>query len=46
MHIEEVESIWSAIAEDDDWQPLHAKIDDVRRMGAAHWMARPPFQDR
>jgi len=35
MHIEEVEAIWSAIAEADDWAPLNAKIEAVRRMGAA-----------
>lgn len=36
MLIEEVEAIWAAIAEGDDWGPLHAKIDALRRMGAAH----------
>ena len=36
MHIEEVEAIWSAIAEADDWAPFHAKIAAVRRMGEAH----------
>ncbi len=35
MHIEEVESIWSAIDEADDWAPLHAKIAAARRMGEA-----------
>jgi uncharacterized protein YdiU (UPF0061 family) len=35
MYIEEVEAIWSAIDEADDWAPLYAKIDAVRRMGAA-----------
>ena len=35
MHIEEVESIWSAIAERDDWQPFEDKIASVRRMGEA-----------
>jgi len=35
MHIEEVESIWSAIAEADDWAPLHAKLAAIRRMGEA-----------
>jgi protein adenylyltransferase len=35
MHIEEVEAIWSAIDERDDWAPLDAKIAAVRRMGAA-----------
>jgi len=40
MLIDEVESIWSAIAERDDWQPLHAKIAAVRRMGEA--LGEPP----
>jgi uncharacterized protein YdiU (UPF0061 family) len=35
MHIEEVEAIWDAIAERDDWQVFEAKIAAVRRMGAA-----------
>jgi serine/tyrosine/threonine adenylyltransferase len=35
MHIEEVESIWAAIAEQDNWQPLYEKIAAVRAMGAA-----------
>jgi len=35
MPIEEVEAIWAAIDERDDWAPLHAKIGAVRRMGDA-----------
>ncbi|MBA3511573.1 protein adenylyltransferase SelO family protein [Sphingomonas sp.] len=35
MHIEEVEAIWAAIAERDDWGPFEAKIASVRRMGEA-----------
>jgi serine/tyrosine/threonine adenylyltransferase len=35
MLIDEVEYIWSAIAERDDWQPLHDKIDAIRVMGGA-----------
>ena len=35
MHIEEVESIWSAIAERDDWSLLHNKVAAIRRMGEA-----------
>jgi uncharacterized protein YdiU (UPF0061 family) len=35
MLIEEVESIWSAIAERDDWAPFHAKVGAIRRMGEA-----------
>ena len=36
MHIGEVETIWSAIAERDDWEPLYAKVAAIRRMGDAH----------
>lgn len=36
MLIEEVETIWSAIDERDDWQPLHDKVTRLRRMGEAH----------
>ncbi len=36
MHIEEVEAIWAAIADRDDWAPFEAKIAAIRRMGAAH----------
>ena len=35
MHIEEVESIWSAIAERDDWRPFEDKVRAIRRMGEA-----------
>ena len=35
MLIDEVEEIWRAISEDDDWQPLVAKIDKIRSMGSA-----------
>ena len=35
MHIEEVEAVWDAIAERDDWQVFESKIEAVRRMGAA-----------
>ena len=36
MLIEEVEAIWTAIAERDDWSPLEAKVAAIRRMGEAH----------
>jgi serine/tyrosine/threonine adenylyltransferase len=39
MHIDEVEAIWAAIVERDDWIPLEAKIAAIRRMGDA--MLRP-----
>jgi uncharacterized protein YdiU (UPF0061 family) len=35
MHIDEVEAIWARIDAADDWAPLHAKIDAIRRMGEA-----------
>jgi uncharacterized protein YdiU (UPF0061 family) len=35
MHIDEVEEIWKAIDESDDWSPFEAKIASVRRMGEA-----------
>jgi uncharacterized protein YdiU (UPF0061 family) len=35
MHIDEVEAIWSAIAERDDWRPLETKVAAIRRMGEA-----------
>jgi len=35
MHIEEVEAIWGAIADRDDWKPLETKVAAIRRMGEA-----------
>lgn len=35
MVIDEVERIWSAIAEQDDWNPLEQKISEIREMGEA-----------
>jgi uncharacterized protein YdiU (UPF0061 family) len=35
MHIDEVESIWSAIADKGDWRPFEDKVRAVRRMGEA-----------
>jgi uncharacterized protein YdiU (UPF0061 family) len=35
MHIDEVEAIWSAIDESDDWQPFEDKVNAIRRMGDA-----------
>ena len=40
MLIDEVEAIWSPIAERDDWQPLAAKIAAVREMAQA--LGEPP----
>jgi len=36
MLIDEVETLWSAIDERDDWQPLDEKIAAIRRMGDAY----------
>jgi uncharacterized protein YdiU (UPF0061 family) len=41
MHIEDVETIWSAIADRDDWQPLGAKVAAIRRMGEAMTIDAP-----
>ena len=35
MHIEEVETIWAAIADGDDWKPFEDKVRAIRRMGEA-----------
>ena len=35
MLIDEVRQIWSAIADRDDWTPLHDKVNQVRALGAA-----------
>ena len=43
MHIDEVEAIWEPIATRDDWSPLHAKVEAIRRMGAAHKSELPPI---
>ncbi|WP_340589381.1 protein adenylyltransferase SelO family protein [Erythrobacter alti] len=40
MLIEEVESIWDAIAKNDDWEPLSAKISNMRELGRA--LGPPP----
>ena len=40
MLIDEVETLWSAIDERDDWAPLHEKIARIRRMGEA--LGQPP----
>ena len=42
MLIEEVEAIWSAIDERDDWQVLADKVAALRRMGDAHGPAPLP----
>ena len=35
MHIDEVEAIWAAIADHDDWSPFESKIEAIRRLGEA-----------
>ena len=35
MHIDDVEAIWSAIAERDDWRPFEDKLTAVHNMGEA-----------
>ncbi|MGC1271552.1 MAG: YdiU family protein [Croceibacterium sp.] len=42
MLIDEVEAIWAAIADHDDWQPLVGKVAAIRLMGTAHGAALPP----
>jgi uncharacterized protein YdiU (UPF0061 family) len=42
MLIDEVEAIWGAIAERDDWQPLADKVAAVRELGAALGEAPAP----
>ena len=42
MHIDEVESFWSAIATGDDWRPFNDKVAAVRRMGEAMAHDAPP----
>jgi len=33
--INEIETIWSAIAEGDDWRPFYEKVESIREMGSA-----------
>ncbi len=42
MLIEEVEAIWSAIDERDDWSVLEAKVGALREVGQAHGSPPPP----
>ena len=41
MLIDDVEAIWGAIAERDDWAPLHAKLAALKLMGDA--LGEPPL---
>ena len=36
MLIDEVEALWAAIAERDDWAPLYAKIAAIEEMRSAY----------
>lgn len=42
MLIDEVEAIWAAIDERDDWSPLREKVSALRRMGEAHGLLPTP----
>jgi hypothetical protein len=41
MLIDEVEAIWVAIADRDDWTPFDSKVAAVRRMGEAMTSGAP-----
>ncbi len=40
MVIERMESLWAPIAEQDDWAPLYAAVDEIRELGEA--LGQPP----
>ncbi|MDE1915210.1 MAG: YdiU family protein [Sphingomonadales bacterium] len=42
-HIDEVERIWSAIDQRDDWQPLHDHVARIRQLGQALGPAPEPI---
>jgi uncharacterized protein YdiU (UPF0061 family) len=42
MLIDDVEAIWTQIAEHDDWDAFHGAIAAIRRMADAHGPALPP----
>ena len=44
MLIDEVEAIWSEIAENDDWSQFDAKIADIRQMAAAYQFPASAFE--
>lgn len=46
MLIDEVEAIWSAIANGDDWAPFEAKVAAIRRMGDALTATAPSASSR
>jgi len=42
--IEEVEALWAPIAADDDWAPLHAKLDRLEQARQAYDLSDSPAQ--
>ena len=46
MLIDEVEAIWAAIDEGDDWAPLHAKVDCPAPHGRSPWASARPRRSR
>ena len=44
--IDEVETLWSAIAERDDWAPLYDKVEQIRLAGRAHGTPPAPMGTR
>lgn len=43
--IDEIESLWEAIAERDDWSRFEAKVESIRAMGAAVGLAPTRFRE-
>ena len=41
MLIDEMEALWTPIAEVDDWSAFHAKLADIREMAAAYGLETP-----
>lgn len=41
LHIDEVEALWAAIDQHDDWAPLYQKVEDIRAAGAILRASRP-----
>lgn len=43
--IDEIESIWEAISERDDWDPFERKIESIRAMSRSMGLALAPFEE-
>ncbi len=43
--IDEIEAIWDAIAERDDWAPFERKVESVRAMSRSVGLALTPFEE-